>query len=206
MKKEIQFLLYAGCVLFVLFINIFVSAENIINQDKKMSVVIPNTLHEKILYSTTKITTEKSSGTGFFYTKFIGNKKADFLVTNKHVLEGAKQISIKLHIKDDNNNPSKDSLNIIFAYDAKQWICHELADLCAFPILGIFEDLKNKTGKVPFYISIDNSILPKEDDLKTISVGGQVFMVGYPIGISDELNNYPLIRTGIFSTPPSISL
>ncbi len=172
-------------------------------------VVIPNSFYEQLLYNTVKIETEGGSGTGFFYSIRIDkDRQINLLVTNKHVIDGAKEMSLTLHlskIDKDNFIPSGLLRTIKIEFKKEDWLYHAEADLCCFNFSIILNQIENNLKEKVFFVSIDSSIIPKTlKEWNFISVAEQVYMVGYPRGISDEKNNYPLVRTGIFSSPPSI--
>lgn len=123
------------------------------------------------------------------------------LVTNKHVIENADQGEFLVHeaILDNNNPmPSDKSCNLHFTSDFHvRWYSHpdETIDLCAM----LFQPLKEKAEqeeKKLYYIPLDETLIPNEEKLKELSAYEEVTMVGYPIGLWDEIKNLPLIRKG----------
>lgn len=54
-----------------------------------------------------------------------------------------------------------------------------------------------------FYISLDESLLPNDQDLSELGAVEDILMVGYPIGLWDEVNNFPIFREGITATHPA---
>ena len=85
------------------------------------------------------------------------------------------------------------------------WLKHPEAevDLCAMPIAPIL-NLLNQQQKKLFFISIDNSLLPTQNELIDLRHVEDILMVGYPNGLWDEVNNMPLFRKGITSTHPKM--
>src|SRR6185295_17168560 len=74
-------------------------------------------------------------------------------------------------------------------------------DLSAMP----FEPLRqqaSKQGKEVFNIALTEELIPSEEQLKKLSALEDVVMVGYPIGLSDMANNFPIIRKGITASHP----
>ena len=70
------------------------------------------------------------------------------------------------------------------------------------PIAPIFKNLTNN-GISFFYRNFDKSIIPTEEQMKELTAVEDVLMVGYPIGLWDEMNNYPIFRQGITATHPA---
>jgi hypothetical protein len=58
-------------------------------------------------------------------------------------------------------------------------------------------------SKKLFYVSLDPSLIPTDDELANLTAIEDVVMVGYPVGIWDSANNMPVIRRGITATHPA---
>lgn len=50
----------------------------------------------------------------------------------------------------------------------------------------------------------DESIMATKEKLKDLSALEELVMVGYPIGLSDTRNNYPIFRKGYTSAHPAV--
>lgn len=171
---------------------------------------MPNlTLAEKLLYSTVKLTASKngipvSTGTGFFMS-FV--KRSDqfvpAIVTNKHVLQDADQITATCHFA-DGNKPSGQfvACNMLVASDSYIEHPEPDVDLCAIPIGDILNQA-NDAGTPIFVQWLDKSIIPAENDWQYFDAMEEVTMIGCPNGISDEVNNLPIARRGITASPLS---
>lgn len=55
-----------------------------------------------------------------------------------------------------------------------------------------------------FYVANDASIIATKEKLKDLSALEELVMVGYPIGLSDTRNNYPIFRKGYTSAHPAV--
>ena len=166
------------------------------------------TLSESLTYSTTKITAilednTISTGTGFFM-EFNRNNETKtcqpVIITNKHVVEGAKTLIYSECRGDDNNNPI-DTKKFTITLDAFKIVNHPDidVDLCAISISGaesIIHDSNVKLYKGK--LTTDNLIT--DDEIKKCSAMEEIIMIGYPIGLEDTHNNKPIIRRGITST------
>lgn len=165
-------------------------------------------ISEQLAYSTIRISTDTGTGTGFFY-KF-SEKESGFhvpaIVTNKHVVAGAKQGQFLLTLADENGEP-QDSTHFTCSFDKfeERWIPHPDADidLCAMPIAPILKELE-KQNKKAFFIPIDKTLIPTTQELKDYKLVEDILMVGYPNGLWDEVNNMPLFRKGITSSHPHL--
>lgn len=164
------------------------------------------TLAERLLYSTVKLTASKagqpiSTGTGFFM-HFAAQGQTIFpaIVTNKHVVNGADQITAVCHFA-ENDRPSGKfvACNVLIAPGC--FINHPSpdVDLCAIPIGDIINQANN-AGTPLFLQCVDHSIIPDDDDWQYFDAIEEVTMIGCPNGISDEVNNLPIVRRGITAT------
>lgn len=164
-------------------------------------MINPQTKTEQLLFCTTRIETSTGTGTGFFFRFQIDEEKGiDVLVTNKHVVRNAVEIRFSVHIK-ENNTPSDE--NILISHFA-QWFDHPTLDICCTPINPLFMEFKLSTGKEVFFLPMPESLVWKHQDVLELSAMEDVVMVGYPIGLWDEVHNLPLLRKGVTSTHPAI--
>ncbi|QWT17518.1 hypothetical protein KPC83_06700 [Collinsella sp. zg1085] len=79
------------------------------------------------------------------------------------------------------------------AYKA-QWIFHPTHDLAFCFAAPVFNAVKQITGKDVFYIGNDMSIIATEEKLRDVRAVEELTMVGYPVGLWDEVNNLPFFR------------
>ena len=68
----------------------------------------------------------------------------------------------------------------------------------------IFEKVKRDKNKDVFYESNTINIIPSQYDLEQLSPLEELTMVGYPILLWDENNNYPVFRKGYAACHPAI--
>ena len=160
----------------------------------------PITLSEQLMFNTVRLQAGNSYGTGFFYNFNVNDHIYPTIITNKHVVNYKENeiVSFYLHLSDENgeaNGNYKVTLQT-------NWFFHSSKDLCFCFINPLFESVKEKTGKNVFYISIDNSIIATPDKLAQLSALEELTMVGYPIGLWDEKNNFPIFRKGYTASHP----
>ena len=67
----------------------------------------------------------------------------------------------------------------------------------------LFEQVKKDTGKSVFYIANDDSIVATTEKLCELSALEELVMVGYPIGLWDAQNNFPIFRKGFTASHPA---
>lgn len=159
----------------------------------------------RILTSNNQTCTWTGAGTGFLYSVAKDGKVVPLLVTNKHVLEGAVSIGLRFHVTTDyNQTPLPGSGRLIsFLADQVPIICHpdSSVDLAAIAIAPILDHTINTEGWQPFIICLDKTHLPSAQMMADFGSLEEIVMVGYPTGIVDAVNNFPIARRGITSTP-----
>jgi len=168
---------------------------------------------ERLAYTTVKIQTKsvdgkKGFGTGFFFMLFGKPYPRQILVivTNKHVIKNAAKGIFYFSKKDKNGGPlEKGHLKIEFDRFESRWYMHpqKNIDLCVMPIYSIIKKKENEGTKI-FYMALSKRLIPTQNELKDIIAVDEILMVGYPIGLSDEVHNMPIIRKGIAATHPRL--
>lgn len=161
------------------------------------------TIAERLLYSTVKLTSSNngvpiSTGTGFFMAfPFNGDQTVIVIMTNKHVVKGATEVTAVCHIA-DGGSPSGRFVSCTVE-NQPQFIIHHPAvdvDLCAI-IFGPILTRAHEAGTHLFFCPLDLFLIPIEDDWNFFDAIEDVTMIGCPRGISDEANNLPIVRRGI---------
>ncbi len=162
-----------------------------------------SSIKEQLTHTTVRIESEIGTGTGFFFNFDFEGKKFPAIITNKHVVRGAKKGNIILKLKDKLGkwDVGKNYLVTIENFE-DNWIFHpeDDVDLCFYPFGPVIHNMEER-GFSPFYISLDESLLPKAEEERELEVLEDIAMVGYPNGIWDSVNNLPIVRTGVTATP-----
>lgn len=162
----------------------------------------PTCISEKLMYNTVRISTSCGSGTGSFFNFKIDDKYIPVIITNKHVVNFNPQetTTFKVHTIDDNGNPDG---NIDIQMRAN-WIFHENKDICFCYINPLMESIEKKYGKKLFYYTNEESMIPTQEKLEALTALEELVMVGYPIGLWDIRNNFPIFRKGHTACHPAI--
>lgn len=163
----------------------------------------PITISEKMMFNTVKLETDIGSGTGFFFSFSIKNNDVcPVIITNKHVVNNKTREKVKftLHIREEDGS-SSDNIKCEYTVD---WFFHSKYDLCFCFFEPIRKAVEKQISKPIFYITNEENILALEDKLDSLSQLEEVVMIGYPIGLSDEKNNFPIFRKGYTATHPAI--
>lgn len=172
-----------------------------------------HSFENQLLYSTVRIIGTKangrtSAGTAFYYLfKDPSSARAGLiLVTNEHVIQDVVIGQLELHLgkvgKDGEVCPLPESLTLTIKNFDKCWTRHPGGiDICAMPVGGFQKDLAEK-GKTLFFRPLDEGLIPDDAELESMNAIEEVSMVGYPIGLCDEKNNFPVLRRGITASHP----
>ena len=167
---------------------------------------------EQLTYSTVRIECELqdgglSTGTGFFF-RFAEQQAGHVpaIVTNKHVIEGAKRAKIHFSLAGVNGLPLTASHTAIIIDDFQSaWLPHpdSSIDLCIMPIAPLLNQATQEGNRV-FFITLEKSLIPLPEELAGLTALEDIIMIGYPNGIWDSVNNMPIIRKGITATHPNL--
>lgn len=169
---------------------------------------------EQLCFSTVRIETRDVdnncySGTGFFFNLSVDDKVVPVIITNKHVVNGMTRGQFVLTEQDKDGNPMyKQHFPIVIEHNfEKYWIRHPDSniDLCVMPINPIIESVYEQYGKTLFHKSFDNSLIPIAEQLLEIDTAEEIFMIGYPNGLWDSVNNMPIVRRGTMATNISLN-
>lgn len=161
-------------------------------------MINPEALTEKLLFSTVKIQTQNGSGTGFFFHFQNGDYLIPVIVTNKHVVHGAQMVELLLHTKSEDG---VSDINIPVVYQT-EWMNHPTLDLCCTPIAPLIQHYKDDLKQEIYYLPFVEENILHDSFLKTLRAMEDIIMIGYPIGLWDDVHNMPLLRKGITSTHP----
>lgn len=162
---------------------------------------------EQLLFATVRIETESGVGSGFMFRFKVDDEKGiPVVVTCRHVVEGATRGRFKLHLASttDPKTPSGESRLIELENFGQRWVSHPnpKIDLCAMPLAPLLAEAERR-GLHPFFVQLDEALLPSAIELDELQAVENVLMVGYPTGLWDEVNNFPLFRRGVTASHPA---
>lgn len=143
--------------------------------------------------------TSLGNATGFF---FEDKQKNIFLITNKHVIYGEKyyenpppqinNIKLVLHTNTQNLSQNEEVKIPLFKNGKKIWLEHtdRNVDVALIPI--------NLDRKKYVIIPLNESVIESSN----LEIGFEkIFVMGYPFGWYDNINNLPVTRVGHLSSP-----
>lgn len=152
-------------------------------------------------YNTVQIRTTSGSGTGFFLNLNICDHKISCLVTNKHVTRNSTSGDITFHLKDEEGRLREEQRVFNIEEQHWRWIDHPgEVDLCVMllgPIIGHKADICCHF--------LEEERLITDEELAQLTPVSTVMMIGYPIGLFDPTQNFPIFRQGITATHPGKS-
>jgi hypothetical protein len=170
----------------------------------------PLTIFEHLVYTTVRLEISlangTSIGTGFVYDHFgPAGEKRPLLVTNKHVVSGCQAVTLRFHQRDTTADRWAVSgyVDLSFPLNEQDWVGHsaDTVDLTAIP-LSVFQRHASVQGKELGIFALAERFIPT--DLFAFDAVENVVMIGYPIGLWDSVNNYPLVRRGITASHPGL--
>jgi hypothetical protein len=143
------------------------------------------------------------SGTGFFFGFNLPKGFFPVIVTNYHVIKDCNWGFLTFTNADSSGNPIYGKAIIDTLYDFKHsWLRHPdtSVDLAVLPIGPILNTHAKRKEKILFIPFVEN-IIPNDSINKSLHAIEDIYMIGYPFGKRDEINNIPIVRKGITATP-----
>ncbi len=144
-----------------------------------------------------------SFGTGFQYKFHFDDATLPVIVTNKHVIKGFDHLSFHFGLVGADGRRILGTPEVVTIEVAKHIILMHPSpdvDLAIIPAARLLEEIMER-GKDPFKMYLDKTNLPPAWLRQKLIASTEVLMVGFPNGLFDEVNNLPLLRKGILSTP-----
>ncbi len=178
---------------------------------------VKNIASNQFLFTTVKIQgktdeEEPVSGTCFFYAFNSSRSGRTFnaLITCRHVLENMVEANLLFHIgtyKQDAKDIAMQSANWRKIANLQQSVIYHPdkdIDLCGIPIDLLKVEMRSGEVVSPIIITIpDNLVLPDEK-LIELTPMEEVFIIGFPAGLTDSKTGLPVIRKGIIAFHPGI--
>jgi Trypsin-like peptidase domain len=149
------------------------------------------------------------TGTGFIFGVMTNQGQANFLVSNKHVFDGAEGVTassldVRLIAAEADGQPALgQGTGVRIKRQPGDVTGHteDAVDVGVIPFQFI-QDAMNENGADPFFRAIGGDIVLSEDKLpEQVSALEDIVFVGYPSGIYDTANLTPVARRGITATP-----
>lgn len=142
--------------------------------------------------------------TGFFYgfprdVDPTGEAKSHniFLVTNRHVIEGKKELTVRVNRRA--NERAKLFLSLLKAPDGSDtWINHPGGADVAITHIDALK-LAEQGIQFNFFRDPKHTVSRKKANELEISEGGGVYVLGFPLGLAGKERNYAIARHGVIA-------
>lgn len=137
-------------------------------------------------------------GTGFLYRHTIKLQDGKpgyltYLVTNKHVLLNHSAIVLRF---ENDAGTSSHFVVPLFKNEENMWSGHPDADVDV-AIINLNTHLLHKTiGPVPVFMDPENTLGLTDEEAKNLCEGDGIFLLGFPMGMVDKIQNLPIVRGG----------
>lgn len=144
------------------------------------------------------------TGTGFIINyEVVGGGVVPVLVTNKHVVEGAVQLTVRLVRASSDGQPmAQATQTTILGFGTSNWLGHPTADVdIAVLLLGPIVQQMHEEGRAPFFRAFSADLMLTEAQAQDLDALEDVTFVGYPNGLYDTENFLPIARRGQTATP-----
>jgi len=165
---------------------------------------------ESWIYATMLIENEWGErGTGFLVSRMIDDKRGRiFLATNKHVLHkeaemrrSASRVILYLNVKNADGSITGQAVELPPNLDdgSKRWREHpdKDVDVLAFEVTLLIAQYPQIKSKWANYSDFGDRA--KRDELD-VTMGDEIVVIGYPLGLRQGATNFPLLRSGIIAT------
>lgn len=119
-----------------------------------------------------------------------------FLVTNRHVFDKRSKVWLRLNTDDGKIKMFEQDLH--FPNGDTQWLAHPDTDV-DLALLSVNPDVLKQNNIQPVFISEELFGYSKKFEETGISVGDEAYVVGFPMGIAGEEQNYPCVKAGLIS-------
>lgn len=177
-----------------------------------MDTINPQSFIEKTLFSTLKIEILDNDnnlciGTGFLLKVDFPenpNESLMLLISNRHVLEGGKELNITFHQKKkDSNLPELGQTLSYHVTDYKEFLFlhpNSKIDLSCLNISTVISQLAKKI----YFKSLDKTTFANFTEPE-LDAGQRVIFIGYPENRYDQRHNLPVVRGGITASHPKLN-
>lgn len=151
---------------------------------------------------------DNTYGTGFFFNFSISeNNNVPTIITNRHVMENVESIKLIFSLNDYFTSAERHVEKQIIEYNnvQAQVVYHSdpNIDLCAIKISPIIHLQIQNSIEFQFK-SLNMSNVPTDEELEALRFMEDIIMIGYPNGVQDSKNNFPIFRRGSTATHPGI--
>ena len=165
-------------------------------------------LAEQLFFTTCRIEASgpngSSVGTGFFYAVDTDAGTLHLLVTNKHVVAGATELTFLMSRSDGEQGlfTGHGVRWTVTDFTDHVWTGHPLpeVDVAVVPFSAVFNSM-TEAGTHPVFRAVTSDISLDKTNADSLDAIEDVTFIGYPNGLYDTTNMTPIARVGTTATP-----
>lgn len=169
-----------------------------------------DTASKRLLFTTVRVDTvladgSEGAGTAFAVEHAVRGQRQRFLVTNRHIVEGARQGGL-IFTQARAGQPLLGSRFHIGIDDFPEaWFLHPdpAVDLALVPLAPL-ERAAQDRGVQLYLQPVASADFADPEALARLDALEEVLFVGYPNGVWDQANLLPILRRGTTATPPAL--
>lgn len=167
---------------------------------------------KQFLYTTVRVETTLEDGSSAVGTSFVFEDAASpsgrqlFLVSNRHVVEGAMEGTVFFTKRSPGGTPLLgEPLFIKNDGFARRWHSHpdRSVDIAVMPLSWQI-DLVGKSGVAPHVRPIALDEMADPSIFENLDVSAPILFIGFPDGMFDERHHLPIVRRGYVATSPDL--
>jgi len=168
------------------------------------------TISEQLFFTTVWIEASNPGsttvGTGFVYAAETDAGTVHVLVTNKHVVEEATSIRVRM-IEQRDGQPllGHGTEMAVEGFGESGWVGHPdpAVDVAVLPFGQILTAMQ-ENGAPAFFRSLSHENMASETFVEELDAIEEVTFIGYPNGLFDTVNYLPIARRGSTATPVGV--
>lgn len=119
-----------------------------------------------------------------------------FLITNRHVFDKREKVWLRFNTDDEKIKIFEQDL--YFSNGDSQWLAHPDPEV-DLALLNVSPDILKQNNIQPVFISEEMFGYSSNFEEIGIAVGDDAYVIGFPMGISGEEQNYPCVKAGLIS-------
>jgi len=166
-----------------------------------------NSTTKKLLFNTIRVDTvlddgSEGSGTAFVVQHSHVGSNHNFIVTNRHLVEGVRRGGLVFTQKRGTRPLLGQGFQLNIEDFPRAWHLHPdpAVDLAIIPMQPL-EQAARQQGIELYVQAIDSRLVPDEAATRALDALEEVLFVGYPSGVWDQVNLMPILRRGTTATP-----
>ena len=161
----------------------------------------------QLVFNTVRIVCKQASGntitgTGFLTSVEKNNSTLPFIITCKHCLEDAIEVSLSCVTANAKQEPDLGNVQVWKLDTSLLRLAqpHDTYDVAAIPFGPILNEATS-AGRPVFHRQLKLENFIKDSEKEELTAFEQIVFVGYPLGLYDSKNALPLLRVGYTASP-----